>query len=65
MTSTLSKADYLKKYLSGGQDESDKTKKKKKKKNKDKVPVKALPNVRIIDNDVAFPDAEEEEAPIG
>ena len=64
MTSTLSKADYLKKYLSGGQDESDKTKKKKKKKNKDKVPVKALPNVRIIDNDVAFPDAEEEEAPI-
>ena len=64
MTSTLSKADYLKKYLSGGQDESDKTKKKKKKKNKEKVPVKALPNVRIIDNDVAFPDAEEEEAPI-
>ena len=64
MTSTLSKADYLKKYLSGGQDESDKTKKKKKKKNKDKLPVKALPNVRIIDNDVAFPDAEEEEAPI-
>ena len=64
MTTSLSKADYLKKYLSGGQDESDKTKKKKKKKNKDKVPVKALPNVRIIDNDVAFPDAEEDEAPI-
>ena len=60
---TLSKADYLKKYLSGGQDDSEKTKKKKKKKNKDKVPAKALPNVRIIDNDVAFPDAEEE-API-
>ena len=64
MTTSLSKADYLKKYLSGGQDESDKTKKKKKKKNKDKVPVKALPNVRIIDNDVAFPDAEDDEAPI-
>ena len=63
MTSTLSKEDYLKRYLSGGQDDSDKTKKKKKKKNKDKIPVKALPNVRIIDNDVAFPDAEEE-API-
>merc|ERR1712079_709559 len=61
-TTTLSKEEYLKRYLSGGADDSDK-KKKKKKKNKDKVAAKALPNVRIIDNDVAFPEAEED-API-
>ena len=63
MTTNLSKEEYLKRYLSGGGDDSDKTKKKKKKKNKDKPAAKALPNVRIIDNDVAFPEAEEE-API-
>ena len=63
MTTTLSKEDYLKRYLSVGNDDSDKTKKKKKKKNKDKALVKSLPNVRIIDNDVAFPEAEED-API-
>merc|ERR1712079_714469 len=61
-TTTLSKEEYLKRYLSGGADDSDK-KKKKKKKNKDKVAAKSLPNVRIIDNDVAFPEAEED-API-
>merc|ERR1712079_35353 len=61
-TTTLSKEEYLKRYLSGGADDSDK-KKKKKKKNKDKVAAKALPNVRIIDNDVALPEAEED-API-
>ena len=61
---TLSKEDYLKRYLSGGADDKDdKVKKKKKKKNKDKVQAKAMPNVRIIDNDVAFPSVEDE-API-
>ena len=59
----LSKEEYLKRYLSGGADDNDKVKKKKKKKNKDKIPAKSLPNVRIIDNDVAFPAAEDE-API-
>ena len=59
MTTTLSKEEYLKRYLSGAADNDtgDKAKKKKKKK-KDKA--KALPNVRIIDNDVDFPDAEDE-----
>ena len=60
---SLSKEEYLKRYLSGDTGDSDKTKKKKKKKNKDKVAAKALPNVRIIDNDVDFP-ANEEEASI-
>ena len=57
---TLSKEDYLKRYLSGSADDNDKVKKKKKKKNKDKALAKAMPNVRIIDNDVAFPSAEDD-----
>ena len=61
---TLSKEEYLKRYLSGASTEEKKEKKKKKKKNKEKVAPKALPNVRIIDNDVAFPSAIEEEAGI-
>ena len=61
---TLSKEEYLKRYLSGAGTEEKKEKKKKKKKNKEKVAARALPNVRIIDNDVAFPSAIEEEAGI-
>ena len=59
---SLSKEEYLKRYLSGGNEEQ--KEKKKKKKKKDKVAPKALPNVRIIDNDVAFPSAVEEDAGI-
>jgi len=63
-TTTLSKEDYLKRYLSGGADTKEGIKKKKKKKkDKDKPVAKVLPRVRIIDNDVAIPSAIEE-API-
>ena len=61
---SLSKEEYLKRYLSGAGTEEKKEKKKKKKKNKEKVAARALPNVRIIDNDVAFPSAVEEDAGI-
>ena len=63
MTS-LSKEEYLKRYLSGAGNDETKDKKKKKKKTKHKVAVKALPNVRIIDNDIAFPNTEEEDTGI-
>jgi len=63
-TTTLSKDEYLKKYLSGGTDSKEGIKKKKKKKkDKDKPVAKVLPRVRIIDNDVDIPSAIEE-API-
>ena len=62
---SLSKEDYLKRYLSGAGNDEGKDKKKKKKKSKNKVAAKALPNVRIIDNDIAFPSVEEEETGIG
>jgi len=62
-STTLSKEDYLKKYLSGETDSKEGIKKKKKKKNKDKPVAKVLPRVRIIDNDIEIPSAIEE-API-
>ena len=61
---SLSKEEYLKRYLSGAGGDEGKEKKKKKKKSKNKVAAKALPNVRIIDNDIAFPSVEEEETGI-
>ena len=57
---SLSKEEYLKKYLSGADSKDGIKKKKKKKKDKDKVPVKSIPNVRIIDNDIHIPSATEE-----
>lgn len=62
-STTLSKEEYLKKYLSGETDSKQGIKKKKKKKNKDKPVAKVLPRVRIIDNDIEIPSAVEE-API-
>jgi len=64
MTTTLSKEEYLKRYLSGGDTDSKQgIKKKKKKKIKDKLVSKILPRVSIIDNDIDIPTVQEE-API-
>jgi len=52
MATTLSKEEYLKKYLSG--DTTDDKKKKKKKKKKEKVPT-LQPRFKIIDNDAVVP----------
>jgi len=53
MATTLSKEEYLKRYLSGG--DTKKEKKEKKKKKKDKKVAKAVPRMRIIDNDAEVP----------
>jgi len=53
MATTLSKEEYLKRYLSGG--DSKKEKKEKKKKKKEKKVAKAIPRMRIIDNDAEVP----------
>jgi hypothetical protein len=53
--STLSKEEYLKRYLSG--DTAGDTKEKKKKKKKDKLKALAPVRMRIIDNDADVPSA--------
>jgi hypothetical protein len=53
---TLSKEEYLKRYLSGDAADS-KDKKKKKKKTKEKASAKIQPRMRIIDNDADVPSA--------
>jgi hypothetical protein len=53
---TLSKEEYLKRYLSGDATDS-KDKKKKKKKTKEKASAKIQPRMRIIDNDADVPSA--------
>ncbi len=52
---TLSKEEYLKRYLSG--DATDSKDKKKKKKTKEKASAKIQPRMRIIDNDADVPSA--------
>ena len=56
--STLSKEDYLKRYLSGGSTDT----KEKKKKKKDKKVARAPVRMRIIDNDADVPSAAMETA---
>jgi len=55
MATTLSKEEYLKRYLSGGTDSKDEKKKKKKKDKKDKKVSKMIPRMMIIDNDAEVP----------
>merc|ERR1719228_1084801 len=62
MSTSLSKEEYLKKYLSGATDSKEGIKKKKDK-DKEKPIAKVIPRVRIIDNDIEIPSAIEE-API-
>ncbi len=54
---TLSKEEYLKRYLSGDAADSKDNKKKKKKKTKEKASAKIQPRMRIIDNDADVPSA--------
>jgi hypothetical protein len=54
---TLSKEEYLKRYLSGDATDSKDKKKKKKKKTKEKASAKIQPRMRIIDNDADVPSA--------
>jgi len=55
MATTLSKEEYLKRYLSGGTDTKDEKKKKKKKDKKEKNLSKIAPRMKIIDNDAEVP----------
>jgi len=58
MTSAVSKEEYLKRYLSGAQDDSGKKKKKKKKhRDGDFKPAIVVPRMRIVDTDVDVPSA--------
>jgi len=60
----VSMADYLKRYASKDLEDAGE-KKKKKKKSKEKRAAKVLPRMKIIDNDVYVPTADEERAALG
>jgi len=61
MASAVSKEEYLKRYLTGAQDDPGKKKKKKKKhRDGDIKPAIVVPRMRIVDTDVDVPSALEE-----